>query len=121
MGIKAPGNSSRGSAPYSRAFTNFAAPIDLTEASITANPSGVAGTNGGPASGSRHGASSLLVMIPTAGGVLTLRDCAGVAFAITFPAVAAGNSPPVWLPFGVSEITSFTGGAGAQVVASWHD
>lgn len=111
MGIKAPGNSSRGSAPYSRVFTSFGAAIDLTEASVTVIPT----TN---STGSRHGASGVILYLAAA-GVFTYRDAAGVQSAITF---VAGDlvQPQVPIPIAMSEISSFTG-AGNRVLAYWHD
>jgi len=119
--MKATGRSRRATgAPYSRAFTAFGAAIDLTEASLSpATVGGVSPTVGSPATGARHGASGLVVQVPTAGGTLTWKDGAGISSAITFTAAQAAVPWP--LPFCVTEITSFTGGAGAAVVAYWDD
>ena len=79
MGMKATGRSRRATgAPYSRAFTAFGAAIDLTEASLSpATVGGVSPTVGSPATGARHGASGLVVQVPTAGGTLTWKHLFG--------------------------------------------
>lgn len=102
--------------PYSRAFTAFGAPIDLTEASLNpATVGGVSPTVGSAATGARHGASGLLVF-PTANGTLTYKDAAGVSVAL---AIVAASTPFMNLPVCVTEITSCTGAT--TIVAYWDD
>lgn len=104
--------------PYSRVFVAFGAAIDLTTASL--NPSAATQPVGDSfRTGARHGASGLVVQVPTAGGTLTWKDAASVSSAVTFTAAQA--AVPWSFPFCVTEITSFTGGAGAAVIAYWDD
>lgn len=92
-GNQSPGGSLR-SSPYSKAYTNVAAPVDLTK-EITQS----------------QGASSFLILLNCS--AVTYKDTTGRSVALT--GLTATSAYPV-LPVAATELTSSTG----TVLVCWH-